>query len=186
MTTVEKEDVTAEMTDQTENSPQEEGTPPPTENATSETPSDQPAPEENWKEKYIRLYAEFENTKKRMHREQLTWYRMANKELILDLLQTLDDLERAIDNLQKDEVITEDTQKGLTLIHTNLLNSLQKKGLTLMQVEIGTEPNPQEHNILTKVNTDNEALKGKITEVVTKGYYLHEQVIRHAQVLIGT
>lgn len=148
---------------------------------------DKPKKEESaqeWKERYIRLYAEHENSKKRLHREQLNRVFMANKRLILDLLPTLDDLERAIESLH-DTKTEKETQKGLSLILTNLHKSLADKGLQTMEIAIGQEPDPQSHHILTQMPTKDEKLKGKIVKIVTKGYFLHHTVIRHAQVIIG-
>ena len=141
--------------------------------------------EDNWQQRYIRLYAEFENSKKRQAREQHSWYRMANKSLILALLPTLDNLTRAIESMKGDDASQHETKEGLNLILTNLQKCLEEQGLQPIQVEVGQEPNPQEHHVLTKVATDNEAHKGKIVEVITTGYALHEQVLRHAQVIIG-
>lgn len=182
MTTIEKKPASTEKPQPTKES--ETLTPATPEVKDKSHPS--PPEKENWQEKYIRLYAEFENAQKRMQRDQLIWYRMANKELMLDLLATLDDLERAMTNVDIEKDNQKEIQKGLNLIYTNLLEKLTKKGLQSMEVEIGRDPNPQEHHILTKINTENEALKGKIAKIVTKGYMLHDQVIRHAQILIGT
>lgn len=156
--------------------------PPQENNPKKEAPKEEP---QEWKKKYIRLYAEFENSRKRLQREQLNISLMANKNLILDLLPTLDNLERAIEDLKKNNT-KEETQKGFTLILTNLYNTLEKKGLKAMNVEIGQEPNPQEHQILNQTPTQNPKLKGKITQIVNKGYFLHHVVLRHAQVIIGT
>ncbi|MEM7361389.1 MAG: nucleotide exchange factor GrpE [Bacteroidota bacterium] len=140
--------------------------------------------EPDWKEKYIRLYAENENSQKRLAREQLTRSLMANKAFILDLLPIIDDLERAIDNLQAANVPKE-TQKGLTLILGNLHDTLSQRGLTPIKADIGQEPNPEEHRILSQLPTKDEQLQGKITEVIQKGYSLHQQIIRPAQVITG-
>ena len=94
-----------------------------------------------WKEKYIRLYADFENAKKRLEREQINNRLLANKKLILALLPTLDNLERAIEDLKKNQA-KEETQKGFSLILTNLYNTLEEKGLKAIDAEIGQEPNP--------------------------------------------
>lgn len=152
-----------------------------TQSASTQEQVPPPTPEEDWQGKYIRLYAEFENTKKRLHRDRLLAHRMANKHLILDLLPTLDNLVRAIENLSE----TQETQQGLTLILTNLQKTLADKGLQPMHVQIGQDPNPQEHHILTQAETTQQELKGKITQIVTQGYLLHDQVIRPAQVIIG-
>ena len=138
----------------------------------------------DWKEKYIRLYAETENSQKRLAREQLTKSLMGHKAFILDLLPVVDDLERAIDNLKETDVAQE-TQKGLTLIVANLHDTLAQKGLTPIKAVVGQEPDPAKHQILSQVPTQDQKLQGKITEVITKGYYLHQQIIRHAQVIIG-
>ena len=183
MTHIENNTGTEEEIHQEENQTEINQTPPTPEEEAK--PAENPQPQEDWKEKYVRLYAEFENTKKRLQRDQLNWHLLANKNLILDLLPTLDDLERAIENLKQSEDSQQDTQQGLTLILTNLHTQLEEKGLKPMDVQIGQEPNPQEHHILTKVTSPQEKLKGKITEVVTKGYLLHNHVIRHAQVTIG-
>ena len=141
--------------------------------------------EENWHEKYLYLSAEIKNIKKRIARDQAILDRMANKALILDLLPTLDDLERAINTSKKNEQNNQETEKGLKLILTNLVKNLQEKGLQLIKATIGEEPNPEQHHVLTKVPTNEQTLKGKITEVVTKGYFFHDQIIRPAQVIIG-
>ena len=142
--------------------------------------------EPNWKDKFLRKCAEVENFKKRIEREQLTWFNMANREIITKLLPILDDLERALTNLSKAEKKFKETKQGILLIHTNLYNILLKQGLEVMETKIGDELDPQRHQALTKAPTQDANLKGKITQIVAKGYLLHNKIIRTTQVIIGT
>ncbi len=147
----------------------------------------EPSPEaREWKDKYIRLYAEFENYKKRISREQLIWEHIAHKDIILHVLPILDDLERGVCSLEEAEQDCKETQKGIELIQSNLYKALTRKGLQVMEVNIGDEFDPQRHEALTKAPTEDPQLKDKIVTIVTKGYLLHDKVIRPAQVIIGT
>ena len=150
----------------------------------AEDPSPIAQEEQSWKEKYMRLYAELDNFKKRTTRNQLTWVTMASKEVMLSLLPILDDFERALESLDKKE--SEQTKQGISLIYQNLYKALQKKGLKVLDTHISGEFDPQHHEVLTQAPTEDPALKGKITKVLTKGYLLHNEIIRTAQVIIGT
>jgi molecular chaperone GrpE len=135
------------------------------------------------KDKYIRLYSEFENFRRRTSKEKIDMMKAANEEVIISLLPVVDDFERA----QKAflEVSGNDPIKeGINLIHNKLYKTLESKGLKPMDA-LGKEFNSDLHEAITQLPAPSEDLKGKIVEVLEKGYYLNDKVIRHAKVVIG-
>lgn len=133
-------------------------------------------------DKFLRLYSEFENYKKRTTRERLEFVKFAGEEVITSMLPVLDDLERALKAGQSssDKTFVE----GIQLIHHKFLNSLKQKGVE----EIKTEKeifNTDIHEAITNIPAPSEDLKGKVVECVEKGYYLNGKVIRFAKVVVG-
>ncbi len=137
------------------------------------------------KDKYLRLYSEFENYRRRTAKEKLELIQTANEDLLLGLLPILDDFERAgqaIGVRKEDKALRE----GLTLIQSKLIKALEQKGLKGMDDKKGTEFNAEFHEAISQVPVDRKKLIGKIFDVVEKGYKLGDKVIRFAKVVIGS
>lgn len=136
-----------------------------------------------WNNKYLRLYAEFDNFKRRTSKERLDLMQMAGKDIIVDLLTVLDDFERAQKSMETANDI-EAVKEGVNLIHHKLKNLLGSKGLKEMKA-VGEEFDAEIHEGITNVPAPSEDLKGKVLEEIEKGYYLNDKVIRYAKVIIG-
>jgi molecular chaperone GrpE len=136
------------------------------------------------KDKYIRLYSEFENFRRRTAKEKIDMMKSAGEDLIISLLPVVDDFERAqkafLETAGNDPV-----KEGINLIHNKLYKTLESKGLKPMDA-LGKEFNSDLHEAITQQPASSEDLKGKIIEVLEKGYYLNDKVIRHAKVVIGS
>lgn len=132
------------------------------------------------KDRYIRLYAEFENYKKRTTKEKMSFFQYANQDLMISMLDVLDDFERAIKNISDDA-----DKSGVELIYQKLKNKLVEKGLKPMEVHTGDTFNVDLHEAITSISAPSEELKGKIVDVVETGYQLHDRVIRFAKVVTG-
>ncbi|MXO32349.1 MULTISPECIES: nucleotide exchange factor GrpE [Apibacter] len=139
---------------------------------------------EKEKDRYIRLFAEFDNYKKRVIKERQDLLKYSDKDILESLLPVLDDFDRAITELEKKE---DDLSvlEGVKLIYNKLFNTLKDRGLTVIDVKAGDDFNIDYHEAITQVPSPDESLKGKIIDVVQKGYLLHEKVIRYAKVVIG-
>ncbi len=135
------------------------------------------------KDKNLRLFAEFENYKKRTTKERLDIYKTANESLLGDLLPVLDDFERASFEISKAE--DENLLKGVELIHNKLVNILKNKGLEAIETSIGDDFDLDKHEAITQVPSPSDDLKGKIVDVVETGYMLNEKVIRYTKVVVG-
>jgi molecular chaperone GrpE len=138
---------------------------------------------EEWKDKYIRLYADFDNAKKRHAREQLELIQTAGKNIIQDLLPVLDDFERALKTLETATDVSA-VKEGILLIYQKLFNTLTAKGLKAMEV-LNKEFNVEEHEALTEIPAPSADLAGKILDEVQKGYLLNGKIIRFAKVVVG-
>jgi molecular chaperone GrpE len=137
---------------------------------------------ESAKDKYIRLYSEFENFRKRTAKEKLELIQSANEQLIKTLLPVADDFERAENSLRD----RNDTDlAGYFLIHSKLKKVLEVYGVKAMDTAQGSEFNPDLHEGITQIPAPVPELKGKIIEVVEKGYVLNDKVIRYAKVVVG-
>ena len=136
----------------------------------------------DYQEKYLRLYAEFDNFRKRSMRERVDLIRTASQDVIETMLPLLDDFARAKENGNDDvKVIME----GMALIHTKLESTLASKGLKLMEVKSGDDFNVDFHEAITNIPAPTPKLKGKIVDVVENGYILGDKVLRYAKVVIG-
>lgn len=134
------------------------------------------------KDKYLRLYAEFENHRRRTSKERLELIQTANEQLIISLLPIVDDFERAA-KAYGDKVDKE--TEGFLLIQNKLKKVLEQYGTKPMDTAAGSEFNADLHEAITQVPAD-EKLKGKVVDVVEKGYFLNEKVIRFAKVVVGS
>ncbi|WP_298366993.1 nucleotide exchange factor GrpE [uncultured Lutibacter sp.] len=136
------------------------------------------------KEKFLRLFAEFENFKKRTARERIELFKTANEELMTVLLPILDDFDRGLNEIRKEEEGSE-LLKGMELINNKLVNSLTQKGLSYINVENGSVFDVELHEAITQIPAPTEDLKGKIIDVVEKGYKLGDKIIRYPKVVVG-
>jgi len=135
------------------------------------------------KDKFLRLFAEFENYKKRTSRERIELFRTANEDLMSVLLPILDDFDRGLAEIKKAK--DKELLKGMKLINSKLLNSLTQKGLTPIKVEQGEVFDVELHEAITQIPAPSEDLKGKIIDVVEQGYKLGDKIIRYPKVDIG-
>lgn len=135
------------------------------------------------KDKHHRLYAEFDNYRKRTMKEKAEMVKSATGDLIIELLPVLDDFERALNVLENNEGDAGGIE-GVRLIYNKLKSILEKKGLKKMDV-IGKEFNPEFHEAIAQVPVQDEELKNKIVDVIENGYMLHDKVLRFAKVVVG-
>jgi molecular chaperone GrpE len=138
---------------------------------------------EEAKDKYLRLAAEFENFKRRTAKEKVELIQTAGRDVIADLLEVLDDYDRAQKQLETSEDIIQ-IKEGVTLILNKLRNKLQARGLKPME-SLGKDFDVDLHEAITEIPAASKELKGKVAEEVVKGYYLNEKIIRHAKVVVG-
>ena len=135
------------------------------------------------KDKFLRLFAEFENYKKRTSRERIELFKTANEDLMSVLLPILDDFDRGLNELRK---LEDDTAlKGMELINNKLANILAQKGLSPINVEQGEVFDAEQHEAITQIPAPSPDLKGKIIDGVEKGYKLGDKIIRYPKVVIG-
>lgn len=160
---------------------QEEGTP---------EESDQLSPEEELKEelarekdKFLRLFAEFENYKKRTSKERMDLFKTAGQEVMTALLPILDDFERALKEMSKSE--DKEMFKGVELISNKLKETLKAKGLEEIKTKEGDDFDPEVHDAITQIPAPSKKLKGKIIDVTEKGYTLGDRILRHPKVVVG-
>jgi molecular chaperone GrpE len=135
------------------------------------------------KDKFLRLFAEFENYKRRTSKERTELFSTASQDVIQALLPVLDDFDRAMVELSKHE--ESELSKGVELIKNKLNNTLQQKGLSLVEVNKGDDFNADNHEAVTQIPAPTDDLKGKIIDVIEQGYKLGEKVIRFPKVVIG-
>ncbi len=135
------------------------------------------------KDKFLRLFAEFENYKKRTSRERVELFKTASQDVIQSMLPVLDDFDRAAKELEKSD--DKDLIKGVELIHNKLKETLKSKGLTEVEVTAGDAFNADDHEAITQIPAPSEDLKGKIVDVIEKGYALGDKVIRFPKVVTG-
>ena len=135
------------------------------------------------KDRYIRLFAEFENYKRRTSKERLELFKTANQEDLQSMLPVMDDFDRAIVEISKsdDEVLL----KGVTLIHEKLQSTLFSKGLEEVAIKAGDIFDADFAEAITKIPSPSPNFKGKIVDVIEKGYKLGEKIIRFPKVVIG-
>ncbi|MDO9593387.1 MAG: nucleotide exchange factor GrpE [Lutibacter sp.] len=137
------------------------------------------------KDKFLRLFAEFENYKKRTSRERVELFKTANEELMTVLLPVLDDFDRALNEIKKASEENNELLKGIELINNKLRNSLAQKGLSVIDVNAGDVFDVELHEAITQIPAPSADLKGKIIDVLEQGYKLGEKVIRYPRVVIG-
>ena len=137
------------------------------------------------KDKYIRLYSEFENFRRRTAKEKLELMKTANEKAFSALLPILDDFERANENAGKEDITVETLREGSELIFNKFKSTLEKEGLSLIEVNQGDEFDTEFQEAITQIPSPSPELKGKIVDVVEKDYKLGDKVIRFSKVVIG-
>jgi molecular chaperone GrpE len=135
------------------------------------------------KDKYLRLFAEFDNFKRRSARERIELIQTAGKEVITSLLDVLDDCDRAEKQLQQSRNIDE-VREGVLLVFNKLRAVLQSKGLRPME-SIHSEFEVEKHEAINEIPAPSPDMKGKVIDEVTRGYYLNDKIIRFAKVIVG-
>ncbi len=135
------------------------------------------------KDKFLRLFAEFENYKRRTTKERIELFKTANQEVLLAMLPVLDDFDRAIMEIAKSE--DEVMAKGVELIHEKLKSTLVGKGLEVVEVKAGDTFDADFAEAITQIPAANDKMKGKIVDVLEKGYKLGDKIIRFPKVVIG-
>ncbi|MGY6562226.1 MAG: nucleotide exchange factor GrpE [Luteibaculaceae bacterium] len=157
----------------------------------AENEQEAPEPEENnqdkkiqeLNDKYLRLYSDFENFRKRTAKEKLDLLTNGGENVIKDLLSVLDDFERAAAANEKNDDAAS-IKEGYALIHNKLVKVLAQKGLKMMESN-GAAFNSDIHEAVTKFPAQNEEQKDKVIDTLEKGYYLNDKVIRYAKVVVG-
>jgi molecular chaperone GrpE len=134
------------------------------------------------KEKYLRLYSEFENFRRRTNKERIDWMQNASKDIIKELLSIIDDMERGIKALK--DAGNESAVEGMELIYKKLFSTLEKKGLKPM-TSVGEEFDSEIHEAVTQFAAPTPEMKGKVIDEIEKGYFLNDKVLRFAKVVVG-
>ncbi|MCL4168809.1 UNVERIFIED_CONTAM: hypothetical protein GTU68_012358 [Idotea baltica] len=135
------------------------------------------------KDKFLRLFAEFENYKKRTSKERMDLFKTAGQEVIVSMLPVLDDFDRALKELSKSE--DKEVFKGVGLIHGKLRETLKSKGLEELTVKAGDTFDAEIHEAITQIPAPNKKMKGKVIDVIEKGFKLGDRIIRHPKVVVG-
>lgn len=135
-------------------------------------------------DKYLRLYSEFENFRRRTAKERLDMMKTAGEDVFKLLLPIIDDFERARTNMETAADVPS-VKEGVELIYHKMVTELQHKGLKPMEAK-GEVFDPEIHEAITQIPAPSEDLKGKVVDEIEKGYYLNDKVIRYAKVVVGS
>ena len=135
------------------------------------------------KDKFLRLFAEFENYKRRTTKERIELFSTASQDVIKSLLPVVDDFDRALLEMSKSKAT--ELSKGVELIRNKLISTLEQKGLNVIEITKGDLFNADDHEAITQIPAPSNDMKGKIIDVIEKGYKLGEKVIRYPKVIIG-
>ncbi len=135
------------------------------------------------KDKFLRLFAEFDNYKKRIAKEQREFYAIAGKDIILEMISVKDDFERAIKSFEGSEDMSA-IKEGINLIYDKLNKSIEKKGVKKIEAK-GMAFDVEKHEAITEIPVPDESQKGKVIDEIESGYMMHEKVIRFAKVVVG-
>jgi molecular chaperone GrpE len=139
---------------------------------------------EELKDKYLRLYSEFDNFRRRTSKEKIDLIKSANEDVLTSLISVIDDFERAQKSMEASTDVTA-LKEGVGLIYSKLYRTLESKGLKPMESAVGKEFNSELQEAVTQAPAPSEELKGKVIDEIEKGYYLQDKVIRFAKVIIG-
>lgn len=135
------------------------------------------------KDKFLRLFADFENFKRRTAKERIDLFKTAGESVLKDMLPILDDFDRALLEINKSE--NEQLATGVGLISNKLRNTLVAKGLEELVTAVGDTFNADDHEAVTQIPAPSDDMKGKIIDVLEKGYKLGDKIIRYPKVVIG-
>ena len=135
------------------------------------------------KDKFLRLFAEFENYRKRTSKERLELFKTASQELMLALLPISDDMDRALLEFKKSK--NTDLTQGFELIYSKFNEILKSKGLNELKVKKGDKFDPESHEAITQIKADKEKNIGKIVDVIEKGFLLGDKIIRYPKVIVA-
>tara|TARA_B100000780_G_scaffold69008_1_gene45724 strand:+ start:1559 stop:2053 length:495 start_codon:yes stop_codon:yes gene_type:complete len=135
------------------------------------------------KDKFLRLFAEFENYKKRTSKERLELYKTASQELMSALLPLIDDMDRA--SLEFDKSKEEGLVEGFSLIKNKFSEILKSQGLIITKVNKGDEFDAEIHEAITQIPAEDKKMKGKVIDVIESGYKLGEKILRYPKVVVG-
>jgi molecular chaperone GrpE len=138
---------------------------------------------EEQKDKFLRLFAEFDNYKKRVAKEKLELFSTAGKDIIVDFLAVLDDFERANKANEQSEDLSA-IKDGIALIFDKMKKTMDKKGVKEIEA-INCAFDPEKHEAITEIPSPNEDMKGKVIDVMEKGYMMNDKIIRYAKVVVG-
>ena len=139
--------------------------------------------QQDWKDKYLRLSADFDNYRKRTLKEKAALTKFAGEEILQDFLPVADDVGRAIQSMET----TEDLQaikEGMLLISSKLSDFLSREGVQEIEC-LHKDFDPESHEAITKIPAPEKKLKGKVVDVIEKGYYLKGKIIRYPKVVVG-
>ncbi|WP_044203038.1 nucleotide exchange factor GrpE [Flammeovirga sp. OC4] len=137
------------------------------------------------KDKYLRLYSEFDNFRRRTAKEKVDLTKTASEKVLSAIIPTIDDLERAIANTKSENEEVKPVLDGVVMIKDKMLKTLEGQGLKQMEDATGKELNTDFHDAITQIPAPTEEFKDKIVDVVEKGYTLNDKVIRYAKVVVG-
>jgi molecular chaperone GrpE len=135
------------------------------------------------KDRFVRLFAEFENYKKRTAKERIDLFKTASQELMTALLPVMDDFERALAELVKSD--DHDQNKGVELIYNKLADTLKSNGLSKIELDKGAVFDAELHEAITQIPAPEDSLRGKVVDIVGTGYKLGEKIIRYPKVVVG-
>jgi molecular chaperone GrpE len=135
------------------------------------------------KDKFLRLFAEFENYKKRTSKERMDLFKTAGQEVIVSLLPVMDDFDRAMKELAKSD--DKEMFKGVGLISNKFRETMKNKGLAEVEAKQGDAFDAEIHDAITQIPAPSKKLKGKVIDVIEKGYTLGDKIIRHPKVVVG-
>ena len=135
----------------------------------------------NEKDKYVRLFAEFENYKRRTAKERIDLFKTAGKEVLSSLIPVVEDFKRA---LNQEDVNQEDNQ-GIKLIYNKLIETLKNQGLEELEVKVGDSFDSEIHEAISQIPAQNDDQKGKIIDIIEGGYKLGDQVIKFPKVVVA-
>ena len=155
-----------------------------TENIVETTPEEQLASDlAQEKDKFLRLFAEFENYKRRTTKERVELFSTASQDVIKSLLPIIDDFDRALSEMAKNKA--SELSKGVELIKNKLLSTLEQKGLSAIEVTNGDVFSADDHEAITQIPSPKDSDVGKIIDIVETGYQLGDRIIRYPKVVVG-
>ena len=135
------------------------------------------------KDKFLRLFAEFENFKKRTSKERMDLFKTAGQDVIVSLLPVIDDFDRALKEISKSK--DKELFKGVELISNKFREALKNKGLEEVEAKQGDVFDAEIHDAVTQIPAPEKKLKGKIIDVIEKGFKLGDKILRHPKVVVG-